>query len=36
VDYLVVKNKVAGEYFGYLFESEPGQRFLQLAKAGDY
>ena len=32
VDYLVVKNKVAGEDFGYLFESEPGQRFLQLAK----
>jgi hypothetical protein len=32
VDYLVVKNKVAGEDFSYLFESEPGQRFLQLAK----
>jgi hypothetical protein len=26
VDYLVVKNKVAGEDFSYLFESEPGQR----------
>src|SRR3979490_1699228 len=32
VDYLIVKNKVAGEDFSYLFESEPGQRFLQLAK----
>ena len=32
VDYLVVKNKVAGEDFSYLFKSEPGQRFLQLAK----
>jgi len=32
VDYLIVKNKVAGEDFGYLFESEPGQRFLELAK----
>src|SRR5260370_11739676 len=32
VKYLIVKNKVAGEDFGYLFESEPGQRFLQLAK----
>ena len=28
----MVKNKVAGEDFSYLFESEPGQRFLQLAK----
>src|SRR4029077_10669905 len=27
-----VKNKVAGEDFSYLFKSEPGQRFLQLAK----
>ena len=32
VDYLVVKNKVAGEDFSYLFESEPGRRFLGLAK----
>jgi hypothetical protein len=32
VDYLAVKNKVAGEDSSYLFESEPGQRFLQLAK----
>lgn len=32
VDYLVVKNKVAGDDFSYLFESEPGRRFLELAK----
>jgi hypothetical protein len=32
VDHLVVKNKVAGDDFSYLFESEPGQRFLQLAR----
>ena len=29
---LVVKNKVAGDDFSYLFESEPGRRFLELAK----
>jgi hypothetical protein len=27
VDYLVVKNKVAGEDFSYLFESEPANDF---------
>jgi len=32
VDYLVVKNHVAGDDFSYLFDSEPGRQFLQLAK----
>jgi len=32
VDYLVVKNHVVGDDFSYLFESEPGRKFLQLAK----
>ena len=32
VDYLLVKNHVVGDDFNYLFEYEPGKKFLQLAK----
>jgi hypothetical protein len=32
VNYLVVKNKVVGDDFSYLFSSEPGRRFLQTVK----